>query len=338
MRREDNISKCGNFCDLCPAYLGQLGTAEDRQKGSAVWERCFGLHFKPERIKCQGCQCSQPWKTGNTLPSRMCAVRACANYNEVPNCAYCAVFPCPHLITHVPGGDLRQKQEELLGTHFSEVEYQAYIEPYEGRPHLAKIRSALSPEQIKTPKTPINTRNPVVFPSKTILAAAEEQALRKLHSVLSQLLSQKCSTYVEQLALERRQPVVLALLWVLALYGQPGDQGLLIDSAVCQDKKECTRLVRKSDNQLHGSPREAVTTLAGRGLRVDFTPRPKGWQLSLDIDALAGGKQALAPLQLYVKSLAGQFGVPVYAGSYDLKGRAFKIFSRLDLSVLRAAK
>src|SRR5665254_7998 len=94
MEVEMNIGKCGSYCHKCPAYVGNTGTEEDRKKGSQAWERYFGLHFKPKVIKCAGCQATDPWKTGNLLPSRMCLIRSCTLFNKVETCAHCAEFPC----------------------------------------------------------------------------------------------------------------------------------------------------------------------------------------------------------------------------------------------------
>jgi hypothetical protein len=44
-----------------------------------------------------------------------------------------------------------------------------------------------------------------------------------------------------------------------------------------------------------------------------------------------GESNTLNSLKRYVNSLAARFGEPVYSGSYNLKGRAFKLFSNVDM-------
>jgi hypothetical protein len=331
MEVEMNISKCGSYCHKCPAYIGNTGTEEDRKKGSKEWERYFGLHFKPEVIKCSGCQVSEPWKTGNLLPSRMCLIRSCAIFNEVETCAHCAEFPCPEYTRLAPGADLRERQEKARGIKFSDPEYFQNIEPFEGVPHLTVLSKTLRLDHVKTPKPFVAGENIVPFPSKTTLDRAQSRDMESLHHLLSAFISQRAPTYIEQIVLNRHLPCALALIWSLSFYGFTEGERIILRSEVCKGKKECTRFVRKTDNQLHGLVQEAVVQLAEMGLITTFTPLKKEWEMTLEASPKAGESNTLISLKRYVNSLAIRFGEPVYVGSYNLKGRAFRLFSNVDM-------
>src|SRR5512136_1585644 len=136
-------SKCGFYCNLCPAYKGNSRTEEDRIQGSALWEKYFGLHFKPDIVKCEGCQSSAPWKTGNLLPDRACPIRACTVYNDVVTCAHCSLFPCAEYSKRVPGAELRRQREKAANITLTDDEYQKYIEPFEGQIHFKELHNTL---------------------------------------------------------------------------------------------------------------------------------------------------------------------------------------------------
>jgi hypothetical protein len=257
-----NISKCGSYRSKCPAHIGNTGTDADRKKGSSDWERYFGIHFKPDVIRCAGCQATAPWKTGNLLPSRMCLIRACALFNEVETCAHCAESPCKEYIRLAPSADLREQQENARGFKFSDPEYFQNIEPFEGAPHLAALRKTIGPDKVKATKPFPTGENIVPFPSRTTLDRTQRRDMQRLHILLSSVVNQKAPTYIEQLALNRRLPCALALIWSLSLYGIAESQRLIVRSEDCEARLLCARFVRKTDNQLHESVREAVAQLA----------------------------------------------------------------------------
>jgi len=158
--------------------------------------------------------------------------------------------------------------------------------------------------------------------------------MRRLHSLLTTVFSQHAPSYASQIVLERKKVYLRGLIWVLGLYGQVRDNKLILESAVNQDKKECARLVRKTDNKLHYAVEDAVRTLNSFGIQVEFKPSGKNWELNLDIDKNTGSPDVLEALKIYVSTLAGKYGTPAYVGSYNLKGKAFKLFTRLDMSDL----
>ena len=324
-------SKCGFYCNYCPAYKDNSRTQEDRERGSALWEKYFGLHFKPDIVRCDGCQSTSPWKTGNLLPDRTCPIRACAVYNEVVTCAQCSVFPCSEYSKRVPGAELRKQREKVANITFSDNEYQKYIEPFEGQVHLKELHSTLKPEELVPPKQFSADINVAPFPIKTNLTPEKEEAMRRLYSLLGNIFSTKAVNYVDKVLLERKKPYLWEFIWVMGLYGELKADKLVLESSVRGDKKECSRLVRKRDNTLYEPIQDLVNSLGKFGLQIEFKPFKKNWALILGADESVGGLDILTALKTYVSSLVKKYGEPVYTGSYNLKGKAFKLFTRLDM-------
>jgi hypothetical protein len=327
-------SKCGFHCNRCPAFSDNSGTDADRKRGSAVWEKYFGLHFNPDIVRCAGCQSPEPWKTGNLLPDRRCPIRACAVHNGVPTCGHCGVFPCSEYTSRVPGADLRQQREEVAHIRITGDEYLAHIEPFEGQVHLSQLRATIPSEDIIPPRPFSAGEHIAPFPKETTLTPGKRREMSRLHSLLSTVFSQKDATYAGQIVLERGKPYLWGVIWVMGLYGEIKHGRLTLDSSVCGDRKECSRLVRKYDTTLHNAVRDAVSTLSRFGIQMDFNADRKNWTLTLGIDKGVGGLPVLAALKTYVSSLAAKYGEPVYVSSYSLKGKAFKLFTRVDMSHL----
>jgi hypothetical protein len=158
--------------------------------------------------------------------------------------------------------------------------------------------------------------------------------MRQLHSLLRTVFSQQAANYAGQVLMERKKPYLLGIIWVMGLYGEIKDRKLVLDSAVCGDRKECSRLVRKRDNTLYEPVQDVVENLKPFGIQIEFKPYKKKWELNLSIDDNAGGSVILEALKIYVSSLAKKYGEPVYVSSYNLKGKAFKLFTRVDMSEL----
>ncbi|MFA5450574.1 MAG: DUF3795 domain-containing protein [Dehalococcoidales bacterium] len=324
-------SKCGFYCNHCPAYKDNSGTKEDRMRGSAVWEKYFGLHFKPDIVKCEGCQSSAPWKARNLLPDRACPIRACAVYNEVLTCAHCSLFPCAEYAKRVPGSELRRQREKAANSTFTDDEYQKYIEPFEGQVHLKELRSTLKLEELIPPKQFSVGVNVTPFPINTNLTPEKEKAMRQLHLVLGNILSTKAANYVDQLLMERKKPYLWVLLWVMGLYGELREENLVLESAAHRDRIECSRLVRKRDNSLYEPIQDAVERLRKSGIQIEFKPSKRDWMLTLGVDKSIGGSSIITALKSYVSNLVKKYGEPIYTGSYNLKGEAFKLFTRVDM-------
>ncbi len=331
MAKERICSKCGFYCNRCPAFKENSRTEADRQRGSAIWEKYFGLHFNPKIVKCEGCQTSEPWKTGNLLPDRGCVVRACAVYNGVLTCAHCSLFPCEEYSKRVPGADLRRQREEKSHININDSEYLEYIEPFEGQTHLKELHAALRAEEIVVPKQFLASGNVVSFPEKPGIGSENINDMQQLHSLLGKAFSTKTTNYAGQILLDRKKSYIYGILWVMGFYGELMGNKLVLESTKYQSKKECSRLVRKSDNTLHGAVQDAVNTLETYGIHFDFKPSKKNWTLTLEIDEGVGGLTILQTLKSYISHLANAYGEPTYAAGYAMKGKAFKLFTRLDM-------
>ncbi len=298
MDKEQIYSKCGFYCNRCPAFKDNSRTEADRERGSALWEKYFGLHFKSDIVRCEGCQATSPWKTGNLLPDRTCPIRACAVYNGVATCAHCSFFPCEEYSKRVPGADLRRQRERAANIKISDDEYLENMEPFEGQTHLIQLRATIRPEDILPPKQFSAKENIASFPRETTLTADKQRQMRQLHSLLRTVFSQQAANYAGQVLMERKKPYLWGIMWVMGLYGEIKDGKLVLESAVCVDRKECSRLVRKRDTTLYEPVRDVVDSLKPFGIQIEFKPYKKKWELHLSIDDNAGGAVILEALKM----------------------------------------
>ncbi len=327
-------SKCGFHCSRCPAFENNSRTEADRKRGSALWEKYFGLHFKPDVVRCEGCQANAPWKDGNLLPDRTCPIRACAVFNGAATCAHCSLFQCDEYSRRVPGADLRQQRERAIGLTIGDDEYLEHIEPFEGQTHLVRIRTALTAADITPPREFSDATGVVPFPQTTNLPADIREEMRLLHALLEDLFTVRATTYAGKVLALRGMPYLWGIMWVMGLYGSLSGGRLVLESALHGDKKECSRLVRKTDTTLHSSIRQAVDTLTGHGVPVEFRPLGKNWTLTLGIEPARGGPAVLQGLKRYVSILTGKYGQSAYISNYNLKGKGFKLFTRVDMGDL----
>jgi hypothetical protein len=121
--------------------------------------------------------------------------------------------------------------------------------------------------------------------------------MRRLYSLLGNIFSTKAVNYVDQLLLDRKKPYLWELIWVMGLYGELKADKLVLESSVCSDKKECSRLVRKKDNTLYEPVQEVVNSLKKFGLQIEFKPFKKNWALILGTDESIGGLDILTALK-----------------------------------------
>jgi hypothetical protein len=335
----DYFSKCGCNCGHCPAFKENAKTYEDRKRCSEGWAKYLGAKLKPDVIQCEGCQAKDPWKTGNLLPDPSCYVRPCAVHTGVKNCSYCSAFPCEDLKTRIPGKDFRELTETRMGFTMLEEDYLRFIEPYEGLKHLDEIRSKLAKDEIVDNAEVMPLKIQIVeFPRDLQFPEKENATYKRLHDLLSSILTARADLYVRQVILSRRRPHILGILWILGLYGEfeKGKKDrLFLDSEIHGIRKQYSWLVRKRDISFIGAPRQAAKLLREYGINIDFEKRGKGWRFTLSFDKKAGGKAALSALKNYATWLADEHGEPTYAGNSRFKGNAFKQFSRIDMKILK---
>ena len=65
----------------------------------------------------------------------------------------------------------------------------------------------------------------------------------------------------------------------MGLYGELRGERLVLESSICGDRKECSRLVRKRDNTLYEPVQDVVNTLKKYGIQIEFKPSKKNWTL-----------------------------------------------------------
>jgi hypothetical protein len=326
----DLLAKCGNNCGRCALYKDNL-TDEKRQGCADGMAWYIGWKPDPLRLRqCAGCQA-----TDGFLYLKNCAVRQCAQYNGIENCAYCAVFPCQYVPTVSVSVDYRDRVAERLGNPIPEDDYLAFIEPYEGMKHLEAMRATLSREDLVEPSKvrPLRTRV-AKLPDDLPVSGDKEAAYRALHGLMADMLTGRGDLRVQQVMMQKRRKELLNLFWVFGRHGELDEKGtwLVIDGRIHGSRKDFANIVRKRDNTLHTSTAEGVELLRNFGVRVEHAPlTKKTWRLRLSLDDGAGGVAAMRALQGYVGSLIDGFGEPEYAGSSRYKGEAFARFCRADM-------
>jgi hypothetical protein len=333
MDEEQTYGKCGFHCSRCPAFKDNSSIEADREEGKAVWAKYFGLDIRSDLIRCEGCQATTPWKTGSVLPERGCPIRTCAVHNGVLTCAHCSLFPCEEYSRRVPGANLRQERESAMNTMISDDEYQKYLEPFDGKTHLSKLLATIGSEDISPPKHFSSGQIITPLPTTASVASSRQEEMTRLHSLLGAAFSKQAVTYAGQVLIEREKPYLWAIVWAMGLYGELRADSLVLESTICGGRKECARFVRKRDNTLYKPVQEAVAGLKKCGIQVEFRPSKKNWTLTLGVDDTVGGSSILRSLKAYISALVSKYGEPVYVDSFALKGKAFKLFSRLDMSV-----
>ncbi|MDR3644824.1 MAG: DUF3795 domain-containing protein [Clostridia bacterium] len=122
------IAKCGNRCDLCPAYRGNIGKF-GAQAVSDGWHKYLGFYLAPEKIACVGCI------NEGDRPSGDCAVRSCCADKSVENCGHCENAICPRLRENITA---IENLEQASGDITKEA-YETYFKPYHNESILKAI-------------------------------------------------------------------------------------------------------------------------------------------------------------------------------------------------------
>jgi hypothetical protein len=124
------LARCGYRCDLCPAYLKNLHSFEDRQRVSDGWVKYVGVKVPPEQLGCHGCL-----EKGQS-PDPGCPIRPCVLEQGLENCAYCEEFSCCDKL------DSRMNFMEKRYGDFSgipEDDFHRFIQPYLSKERLLAI-------------------------------------------------------------------------------------------------------------------------------------------------------------------------------------------------------
>ncbi|MBN2010965.1 DUF3795 domain-containing protein [candidate division KSB1 bacterium] len=131
---EPIIARCGNRCDTCPIYEGNINGADDQKRVSEKFEQYFGFAMPPESMICAGC-----FNTDGPQVTADCAIRNCAVERQLDNCAHCNDFACEKLQPSF--GFIEKYVKDLAG--IPEDDYRIYIEPFLCKDNLMKIRSKI---------------------------------------------------------------------------------------------------------------------------------------------------------------------------------------------------
>lgn len=128
------IAKCGYRCDLCLAYTPNVEAKDRRQLLSDGWFEIYGFRLVPEDIKCDGCISSE----SPELIDKNCPVRPCVVNKKIDNCSSCATYICEKLRQRIV---VKSEIEEKMDRKLTDQEYKLFIEPYESRARLDKLRN-----------------------------------------------------------------------------------------------------------------------------------------------------------------------------------------------------
>lgn len=316
-------SKCGFNCAACPSYRKNLRTKKDRQRCSDGWFEYFGFRLTPQKLRrCDGCQSEKK----DAVRYVNCTIRKCAVMNGIENCARCTEFEnCRRRYEVIPCHYTREKVERALGVSVPEKDYRAFIEPFENCRHLDGIRRSVGRKDTVRPKE-IRAKTAIVaFPEDMKGAPKQKRDLRRLHAVLSSIISIRGKTFAQhEIMRKRRARYFMHLLWVFGLYGEHGTAGgrhLLLDASVHESEKlegnyarvqAYLKMLRKLGVKV------AILKLPGgtKGGKGMLTPtgwlRGEGWKMKMVFADGVGGGALLKALQAFTGTLDRVHGTDGY--------------------------
>ncbi len=132
---EPILTRCGYRCDLCLAYRPNVEVhPSNQQKLSDGWHRYFGFRIAPEKIICDGCMSENP-----ELIDQACPVRPCVIEKGWANCAQCEQYVCEKITERLV---VYEEVKERIGAEIPADDYLCFIQPYENKKRLDKIRAS----------------------------------------------------------------------------------------------------------------------------------------------------------------------------------------------------
>lgn len=126
------IAKCGNRCDLCPAYTDNVAQ-NGAETVSENWQRIYGFYVPPEKIACGGCDADDCPHAAD------CGIRACCLDRGFDNCAYCGELICEKLQKNISAVDEMEKKYADI----SKEDHGLYILPYKIKETLLRLQGEL---------------------------------------------------------------------------------------------------------------------------------------------------------------------------------------------------
>lgn len=319
------ISKCGIDCGKCPwgPFPRENMSEKDFEEFKVRAKQVLG--YTPIQTACVTCQTpdEQIPKTSK-LPSKKCLIRQCVDKSGIQNCSYCSRFPCDTL---KGTADIwtRERIEVKLGKSLSDLDYQQFVEPFEGLNRLTILRECLKPNEfVKPPKIKTKTKL-AKFPKS--LNTPKLVKFKKVHILLEKIWNSSfglrdTDTFAQHHTLEKQRDHVLRFLWVFGTYGVLDEN---ISCLVIEPKLYLAN--RGSEKQLAiWSFLESVIFRALSELGIccnrvalndvkleDLTTgtgylRNKGWLLKMSFKNRKDGSQVLKALQVYCKKLNAKYG------------------------------
>jgi hypothetical protein len=294
--------------------------------------------YAPTEKPCQGCltpddKLAKDVGVHNFI--RGCLARKCAIHNGVPNCAYCSRYPCDWIEAHV-GEITRESVSERIGESVPDDAYEKFIEPFQGKVHLDKIRESLSKDDI------IETK-PVEIPIKKIVeypATLESVTLKPVYDILARLARtdfglKHPDTVQGDETIKARRDVLFRLIWIAFQNGLLVEgKTLELDSVIyASNKKGRDPLTMLSRAELYfrmlkqlGIQTELVQLhddwTTGLGYLRTHIPGSKdpAWKLVLSFEESIGGSVSLAAMKYFADELTDRY-----------QKRAYTYFSKVDM-------
>jgi hypothetical protein len=131
---EEMIGLCGYRCDLCQFYIKNAKGENHKERVCQDFNRLFGYNVQPADVECVGC------RNKGKHADADCPVKPCALAKGVENCAHCEEFICDRLRERLEftEGFLKNNKKPI-----SKEDFSRYIEPYQSKERLLKIKTTL---------------------------------------------------------------------------------------------------------------------------------------------------------------------------------------------------
>jgi hypothetical protein len=261
--------------------------------------------------------------------------RKCATFNGVPNCAYCSRYPCDWIEAHV-GEITRETVAERIGETVPDDAYEKFIEPFQGKAHLDRIREGLSEDDIIEAK-------PVEVPTKKIVdypESLESVTLKPAYAILTKLASTDFAlkhpdTVQGAETIKARRDVLFRLLWIAFQNGSiVKGKTLELDSvSYSANKKGRDPLTMLSRAELYFRMLKQLGIKAkliqlyddwatGLGYLRTHIPGSEDptWKLVFSFNEKIGGSISLAAMKYFADELSKRY-----------QKRAYSNFSKVDM-------
>ena len=344
---QELIGKCGNSCGICP--WGRYHRAELNDEQWAEYRAAAKKYvgYSPAENPCHGCQTPDA-KLGKDVGVhnflRGCLARKCATHNGIANCTYCSRYPCDWIEAQV-NEITRESVSKRLGEPVPDLAYESFIEPFQGKSHLDRIRVNLSDDDIVEPKTfRFPVKKTVEYPTSAHLPGVESKAVRSAYDILAELASSDfglnhTDTLVGTETIKNRRVVLFRLLWIAFANGAIQSDGatLVLDGftyAANKKGKDPLTMIGRAEKyfkmlegiginaalyQLHD---EWTTESGYLRTHIPGTQKP-AWNLAISFEKRIGGANTLHAMKAYADILLSEF-----------KARAYQRFASADMNML----